>query len=295
MSWLLFMDESGPDPEASPYEVRGGVAIHDSRLWPLVLELQRREQAAFGAELRQFFLELKGSQLLGEEHFQWATQMDPMPDEERRRHCRAFVAKGLEKQAPTGAESAAFGQACLEMASGVFDALKHHEARLLAAVAPAQGLNEAAPAPEQDGHLRKDHVFLFERFFYLLEAEEQHGLIVLDEQRKMNDQRFVARFQSYFRKTDTGRYRASRIVPSPLFASSELIYPAQAAELAMYCINWGFRLPGRGMTAPVRPEIAERFGARIGQLQYHGQGRREGASFETFGIVFVPDVYAVRK
>jgi hypothetical protein len=35
MSWLLFIDESGHDHKNCPYEVRGGVAIHASRLWPL--------------------------------------------------------------------------------------------------------------------------------------------------------------------------------------------------------------------------------------------------------------------
>jgi hypothetical protein len=33
VTWLLFMDESGHDHKNMPLEVRGGVALHVSRLW----------------------------------------------------------------------------------------------------------------------------------------------------------------------------------------------------------------------------------------------------------------------
>lgn len=36
MSWLLFMDESGHDHKNMPYEVRGGIVIHASEVWPFV-------------------------------------------------------------------------------------------------------------------------------------------------------------------------------------------------------------------------------------------------------------------
>ncbi|HEY7198668.1 MAG TPA: hypothetical protein VIC57_00575 [Candidatus Dormibacteraeota bacterium] len=48
MSFLCFLDESGQDHRESPYEVRGAVAVHDSRLWDLVVALRRAEQRHFG-------------------------------------------------------------------------------------------------------------------------------------------------------------------------------------------------------------------------------------------------------
>jgi hypothetical protein len=63
MSWLLFMDESGHDHKQMPYEVRGGVAIHASRLWPFIQSVQRMELDCFGAALTLYKKELKGSTL----------------------------------------------------------------------------------------------------------------------------------------------------------------------------------------------------------------------------------------
>jgi len=50
MSWLLFMDESGHDHRTMPYEVRGGVALHASELWPFVQDMQRLELASFAGD-----------------------------------------------------------------------------------------------------------------------------------------------------------------------------------------------------------------------------------------------------
>jgi hypothetical protein len=73
-----------------------------------------------------------------------------------------------------------------------------------------------------------------------------------------------------------------------------MTYPIQAADLAIYCINWGFRLPKRGMDAPVRTEIAENYGLWLAQLQFRGEGSRDGGVFDSYGVVFVPDPYAAR-
>ena len=64
--------------------------------------------------------------------------------------------------------------------------------------------------------------------------------------------------------------------------------------MAIYCVNWGFRLPTRGMDAPVRDEIASEFGPWLTQLQFQGEARREGRVFSEFGIVYVPDPYTAR-
>jgi hypothetical protein len=289
MSWLLFLDESGHDHKSMPYEVRGGLALHAGKLWPFVRELQRRELAAFGAELRQFGKELKGCKLLDKDRFKWAAQAAAMSDEERRKLCRIFLTKGLEKKPPTRPEFTAHGQACIDFANGIFEALRDHGAVLFATAIPRGVIKPASH--KAVNFLRKDQVYLLERYFYLLEKEQQHGLIVMDAVEKTDDRRFVSRLESYYSRTAIGRYRSAWVVPTPFFVSSDMATPIQAADLAIYCVNWGFRLPARGMDAPVRGEITERFGDWLAQLQFRGKGSRDGKVYETFGIVYVPDPY----
>lgn len=289
MSWLLFLDESGHDHKTCPYEVRGGIALHASKLWPFVQQLQQAELAAFGARLHEYRQEVKGAKLLDRDRFKWAGQGGWMPDEARRKRCRSFLTKGLEKRPPARGEFTAYGQACIEMARSVFQALRTFEARLFASVIPAT--TEKPPTFEAEEYLRKDHVFLLERYFYFLERQREHGLLVFDEVEKVSDRRFVRQMERYFSKTQTGRYRTTWIVPVPMFVSSELSMPVQAADLAIYCINWGFRLPGAGMDMAVREEIAKEFGPWLGQLQYRGQGYRDGKVFDSYGVTFVPNPY----
>ena len=74
-----------------------------------------------------------------------------------------------------------------------------------------------------------------------------HGVLVMDETDKREDRRFVARMEGYFTTT--------WIVPTPFFVSSDMAYAVQAADLCIYCVNWGFRLPIRGEPTdePERP------------------------------------------
>ena len=211
-----------------------------------------------------------------------------MAPESRRKHSRGFLTKGLEGKVPTRDEFTAYGQACLEMARGIFQLLAQHRAVLFAVVIP--------PVPQPKGFLfedflRKDQVFLLERFFYFLEEKREHGLLVVDEVEKVADRVFVRRLEAYFTKTGTGRYRTQWIVPSPFFVASDMIYAMQAADICIYCVNWGFRIPSRSMNASTRSEIADEFGPWLNRLQYRGQGYRDGAVFESYGICYVPNPY----
>lgn len=292
MSWLLFLDESGHDHRTMPYEVRGGIALYAGEVWPFVQDVQRLELASFGTALHQFRKELKGCKLLDKDRFAWATQGPAMSEEERRKHCRGFLTKGLEKKSPARDEFTAYGQACLEMARGMFELLRAHRAKLFAAAIPRSVTKP--DTYEADQYLRKDQVFLLERFFYFLEAQKEHGLLVMDEVEEAEDRRFVRRLEGYFTKTQMGRYRSAWIVPTPFFVSSDLTYPVQAADLAIYCVNWGFRLPSRGMDANTRTEIADEFGPWLNQLQFQGEGYRDGTVYREYGIVYVPDPYTAR-
>jgi len=290
MSWLLFLDESGHDHKQMPYEVRGGIAMQDSQLWPFVQAMQRLELDSFGGQLHLYRKELKGSTLLDRKRFKFAKQADPMSPEARRKHASSFLAKGLEQTPPTRDEFTAYGQACLEMARGTFQLLRNHGAILFASVIPP-----SCPKPDLphiNEFLRKDHVFLLERFFYFLESQRQHGLLVMDKVEQTADRRFVRQMEAYFTKTSTGRYRTAWIVPTPFFVSSDMTYPVQAADLCIYCLNWGFRLPTQGMDAPKRDEIGDEFGPWLNQLQFSGEGEKDGQTFRSWGIVFVQNPYA---
>lgn len=290
MSWLLFLDESGHDHKQMPYEVRGGIALQDSQLWPFVQAMQRLERDCFGGQLHQYQLELKGSTLLDRKRFKFASQSSTMEPASRQKHARGFLTKGLERKPPTREEFTAYGQACLEMARGTFQLLRAHSAVLFASAIPA---NVQRPNQSHiEEFLRKDHVFLQERFFYFLEGQRQHGLLVLDEVEKTADRKFVRQFEAYFTRTATGRYRTAWIVPTPFFVSSDLTYPVQAADLCIYCLNWGFRLPSQGMDAAKRDEIGDEFGPWLSQLQYAGEVEKNGQVYKTWGIVYVQNPYS---
>jgi hypothetical protein len=290
MSYLLFLDESGHDHKTMPYEVRGGVALHAKRLWPFVQAMQAAEEVAFGATLASLGTELKGHRLLDKDRFRWAAQGPLMDDLSRRKHAQSFLRKGAEKRQPTRDEFTAYGQASIEMARRVFQLLRSHDARLLAVAIPREA--PKPPPHRPDEILRKDQVFLLERFFYLLQQPNETGLLVLDRTDKSDDRRLVKRIERYFSRTQTGRYRASLVVPSPLFVESDLVYPVQAADICIYCVNWGYRV--NGMSAPVREEIASEFGPLLEQLEFHGTGRRDGRTYSVDGVVYVPDLYASR-
>ena len=290
MSWLLFVDESGHDHKTMPYEVRGGIALHASELWPFVQGMQRLELESFGCQLHQYRKELKGSTLLDAKRFRLAAQAEALEPDARRKHSRGFLNAGLESRSPKRDEFTAYGQACLEMARGIFQLLRDHQAILFAGAIPRSVKKPATYAADQ--FLRKDHVFLFERFYYFLEAEQEHGLIVMDEAEKHLDRKFVRKVETYFSKTERGRFWSGWIVPTPLFVSSDMALPVQAADVCIYCVNWGFRIPAQGMDSAVRLEIAEEFGRWLNLLQFAGQGHREGTVFDSFGIFYVPNPYS---
>ena len=167
--------------------------------------------------------------------------------------------------------------------------LVSHEAVLFAVAIPCGAVKPTTYAAEE--FLRKDHVFLLERYYYFLETRNEPGLLVLDETDKAEDREFVRRLERYFTRTQTGRYRASRIVPTPFFVSSDMTYPVQAADISLYCLNWGFRLPPSGMDKPVREEIRDEFVPWLNQLKFGMDKETEEGRFRIHGIVYVPNPY----
>jgi len=291
MSWLLFLDESGHDHKTMPLEVRGGVAVHASKLWNFIQAWERLERDCFGLLLSEAGKEAKGYKLLDRDRMKWAMQGPLMEGDLRRKHSRRFISAGKEGAKPARDDFTAYGQACLEMARGVFDLLVAHEVRLFA-TAIRKGVLPPGDFDRSD-FLRKDHVFLFERFAYFLEAERQHGLIVMDQSDKTLDRGFITRMNAYFTKTATGRNRSYWIVPSPMFVSSDMSYPVQAADICLYAINWGFRAPGWAVPEE-REDIRTEFEPKIRHLQWQGQGYRDGRVYQSKGIALVDDPYGPR-
>jgi hypothetical protein len=187
----------------------------------------------------------------------------------------------------------AYGQASLEMARGIFELLASHDVNVFASTI-ARGTKPPVGFTQVE-YLRKDHVFLFERFAYLLESQKVHGLIVMDGSERQLERRFVERMESYFTKTAVGRNRSYWIVPAPLFVSSEMTFAVQAADVCLYCINWGFRLNSWPERLGRREEIASEFGPKLQRLQWHGEGYRDGQVYRSWGIVLVQDPYSPRK
>jgi len=287
VSWLLFLDESGHDHRNVPYEVRGGVAVHAAKLWAFLSAVRTLEQSIFGASLAHFGAEIKGSRLLRTRCFRWDKQGPRLEDATRRKHALNFLNSGKSGRRPRREEFTAFGQACISLAEGVIELLKSHDAKLFAAVVPQRTRPAAAPAE----YLRKDVVFLLERYFYFLEGRQEMGLLVMDGSDKTADRRIVRRMERYFTQTQPGRYRTQWIVPVPLFVESDMAYGVQAADLCIYCLNWGWRL--REMDKPTRPEI-EPFVWLLERIIWHGEGHRDGKVFRTHGVVYVPDLYEAR-
>ncbi len=286
MGWLLFLDESGHDHKQMPYEVRGGIAIKDSQLWAFTRAMQQLEQITFGCALCEVQSEIKGSTLLNKKRFKFSRQAPPMAAPERQKHARSFLMKGMQNVTPTRTEFCAYGQACIEMARGIFQTLREHDAQLFASAIP-RGAGKVNGSFAE--YLRKDQVFLLERFFYLLEREAENGLLVMDGTEKNLDRKFVRQLEGYFTKTNSGRLRARWIVPTPFFVASDMAYPIQAADLCIYCVNWAFRLPKLGMDEAVREELRDEFLDWLLELQFNGNGSRDGKDFETRGVCFVPN------
>lgn len=287
MSWLLFLDESGHDHQNMPYEVRGGLAVHASKLWALIRAVQTLEQSCFGAHLHQYGSEIKGSKLLDRDRFKWSHQAPPLDPAARRKNALNFLNDSRQGRVPRRHEFTAYGQACIAMAEGIIERLRSHEARLFAAIIPK--VNKPADQPAE--YLRKDQVLLLERYFYFLEHRQEMGLLVMDGTEKTADRRFVRRLERYFTLTMTGVQRTQWIVPAPLFVEPDVVYGVQMADLCIHILNWACRLPG--MTEPKRPVI-EPFYWLLEGLIWRGDGYRGGQVFRTHGVVYVPDPYGGR-
>lgn len=280
MSYLLFVDESGHDQRESPYEVLAGVTIEDRDLWSLVCEIRAAEERHFGCRYSADGRELKAKRLLKTKVFRQASLFAPIEVEERTRLARECL---LDGAGATPRHHAALAQAKLAFVDSVLEVCGRFRCCSFASIVPRE-----APRSENN-FLRKDYAYLFERFFYFLDAggPETLGLVVFDESERSQSHLLLTQMDRYFVGTATGRRRSGRVIPEPFFVHSHLTTGVQLADLVAYIIAWGVREPG--MTEPARPELAS-YAEAVSSLRRDTRTDRPWQGFICRGFAVINDL-----
>lgn len=281
MTYFLFVDESGHDHRASPYEVLAGIAIRDRDLWNVIVALHGAEERHFGRRYSDGPSELKGKRLLKRKVFQHARLGVEAPPEDVVALAKAALDDGA---GATARHWKALALAKLGYVREVFGICTKFGCRAFASIV------ETDAHPTATDGLRKDYAYLFERLFYFLEdlSPSDFGVIVFDELEKARSHLLIDQARRYFRDSATGRRRASLILPEPLFVHSELTTGVQIADLIAYVVSWSFRLPA--MTKPARSEM-EPFARQVAGLRYRAVRERHGnPNFVIWSFAYITDL-----
>ncbi len=128
MAWFLFVDESGHDRNASPYEVLAGVAVRDRDLWNLIEKIHQCEFRCFGRRYSEGPRALKGKVLLKRKVFQHLALNAEVPDEDITNLARQALDDGADADVRM---LKALAQAKLDYVSSVFDELEKSQSHIL--------------------------------------------------------------------------------------------------------------------------------------------------------------------
>lgn len=280
MSWALFIDESGQDLKESPYEVLAGIAIEDRVLWKTIRSLSDLQYQIFGMRLFEAYgSEAKAQKLLKQKVFKHAGQLNQIPVETRATLARQILEDGT---AVSRERLTALAQAKIAYVGEALDVCRKAGAVAFASIAP-----RGAPRP-QGGLLRKDYAYLFERFFYFLNSqdERQMGYLVFDELDKSASHVLLGQVGQYFLETGNGKARSRLIIPEPFFVHSDLTTMVQMADLIAYIIAWGLRL--KGMTEPRRDEL-DALVQKVMQIRFT---QHKVGDYSKFGFKLINDLRA---
>jgi hypothetical protein len=255
------------------------VAIEDKNIWNLIRELHLLEENIFGRRYSQGDREVKARKILKTKTFRLAAQLPEFSEAERRLLAGECLNNGSNV---TKKQLTALSQAKIVFAKKVLEVVANFRCKVFASIVSP----EFNPSDTPD-YLRKDFVYLLERYFYFLEdkPEEPSGIIVFDETEKTQSQRLIQQIENYFKKTQNGRNRATLLIPEPLFVHSDLTTGIQIADLVAYIISWSMRL--KGMTKPARNEL-EPFITLLKPLR--NRSMREGMNAENreiWSIVYI--------
>jgi hypothetical protein len=236
MAFFLFIDESGQDHHDSPYEVLAGIAIEDKDLWNFIRCAHELEIDCFGRKYREKDNEIKARTFLNRKTFRLASQLPAISLLNRTSLAKRALDNGasITKLALT-----ALAQAKLDYVCKLLELCQRFRFKVFASIT-----SDETSIPIEKEMLRKDYVYLFERFYYFLEdrPNEPRGVVVFDELDKSASHLLLGQMDKYFKKTTKGRYRAGLIIPEPFFVHSELTTGIQVVDFVAYIMSWNFRV-----------------------------------------------------
>lgn len=251
------------------------------------------ERELFGDYLRKFLVEeRKAKRLLKRKRFRSANRSVKIDARELAALAHSALTKGkaareagLNDDGTTERELVAYSRQVLRFVHEVLNIAAGFNVQVFASI-----VDPKAPRPPR-GVLRKDYIYLFERYFYFLETlpPRERGLVVFDELEKSQAHGLVQQMAAYFLGHEEGQYRSSRIVPEPFFVHSDLTTGVFLADLAAYILNWGFRF--NRMPQAFREELRP-YAAKLNDMQFRGQKPKPDSSgvWQLQGITYLDDL-----
>jgi len=284
---LFFIDESGYEDTNTPYQVLAAVSISEDRVGDFVLDyndLKREILRWTDTKIHDPNTEIHANAFLQKRNFRWANKTDFLTEPERTDLLKQLNTD-VGKRKATDAEKAAKGQSIIEFMRKTIDLVESYDCYTFASV-----INNDAPDQIGEDYLRKDYSYLFERFAELIRCEcdkYERGLIIHDSEDKKLAGKLIKQMTEYFSATGKGRERTKYLCPFPFFAESHLTPFVEIADLAAYCINWGYR--SGPINERTRTELEE-FGQGFGKLQFSVNALRRGATRTIRGIHYIDDL-----
>lgn len=247
MAYFLFIDESGQDHHESPYEVLAGFAIQDEDLWNFIRQVHALELSCFGRRYREDGREIKAKKFLNRKTFRLADQLPNIELPERVILAKEALDHGenISKRKLT-----ALAQAKLYYVEQLFHLCHQYRCKIFASI-----VADPASIPDEEALLRKDYIYLFERFYYFLEDKktEPRGIVVFDELEKTASHLLLSQMDKYFKNTAKGQIRCNLIIPEPFFVHSDLTTGIQVVDFVAYILSWSFRVAK--LPKPAREEL----------------------------------------
>ncbi|MEW6468523.1 MAG: DUF3800 domain-containing protein [Bacteroidota bacterium] len=245
MAYFLFIDESGSDGNNSPYEVLCGLAVEDRDLWNFINQVQILEEKFFGKHYGNNHgnhkREIKGKDFLKKKVFRLAAQMGEIDEDSCCRYAKQCLENG---ESANRIQLTSLAQAKLRFVESVLEICSNFRCKIFSTISkePVRDSDDVG-----DALLRRDYIYLLERFFYFLEdrKEQQFGIIVFDEIEKTKSKLLIGQMDNYFKKTVKGKHRSSLIIPEPFFVHSDLTTGIQIVDIIAYLISWGWKFPNR--------------------------------------------------
>jgi Protein of unknown function (DUF3800) len=179
--------------------------------------------------------EIKATNFLNKKTFRLANQLDPVNLFERTLWAKQALDNG---ETANRNQLTSLAQAKLSYVKLVFQLCQEYRCKIFASIVadPNKIIADASM-------LRKDYIYLFERFYYFLEDTpgEPRGIVVFDELDKSASHLLLTQMDKYFKNTVKGRARSSLVIPEPFFVHSDLTTGVQIVDFVAYLLSWNFK------------------------------------------------------